>query len=238
MNDISAGVNTSCLWSFSTPLNYSFAMPTKVVGKWCYRSGEIVIKRRLSGDERRRPNSAEEYRKLASFVATSGAPLGSDYNRWLSKSDTWSRYPGYHRGTSAAEGGATEYSGRRKMSESAVLALIREQSTSRDESENSSSQRGAVQREYAIFLSFHAFCAQSSTFFVLVSEFFVGSSLGRIMQKWPMFVQFNFVQMVMIQILPIYQVVSPKIEFRAAISLRTTLMPFQADRQVSKSSFA
>lgn len=46
-----------------------------------------------------------------------------------------------------AEGGATEYGGRRKMSESAVLALIREQSTSRDESENSSSQRGAVQRE-------------------------------------------------------------------------------------------
>ena len=48
-----------------------------------------------------------------------------------------------------AEGGATECGGRRKMSESAVLALIREQSTSRDESENSSSQRGAVQRESA-----------------------------------------------------------------------------------------
>jgi len=47
-----------------------------------------------------------------------------------------------------AEGVGTECSGRRKMSESAVLALIREQSTSRDESENSSSQRGAVQRKH------------------------------------------------------------------------------------------
>jgi len=42
------------------------------------------------------------------------------------------------------------------MSESAVLALIREQSTSRDESENSSSQRGAVQREYNGILGLHA----------------------------------------------------------------------------------
>ena len=49
-----------------------------------------------------------------------------------------------------AEGGATECGGRRKMSESAVLALIREQSTSRDESENSSSQRDAVQRKLSV----------------------------------------------------------------------------------------
>ena len=37
------------------------------------------------------------------------------------------------------------------MSESAVLALIKEQSTSRDDSENSSSQRGGVQRKYTSF---------------------------------------------------------------------------------------
>ena len=101
----------------------------------------------MSSDERRHLNAVEECRKLTSFVSTSGASLGSDYQRRLSKSDTWSRYPGYHRGGGGAEGGATECGGRRKMSASAVLALIREQSTSRDDSENSSSQRGAVQRE-------------------------------------------------------------------------------------------
>ena len=128
---------------------------TLVVDIWYFRSGDIIIKRRLSSEERRSSNVAEEYRKLTNFVSSSsGNSFGSDYPRWLSKSDTWSRYPGYHRGVGGAEGGATEPSGRRKMSESAVLALIREQSTSRDESENSSSQRGPVRRAFFVMQSF------------------------------------------------------------------------------------
>jgi hypothetical protein len=68
-----------------------------------------------------------------------------------SKSDTLTRDGGgfaHQRGASVDN---PSYSGvishgtvRRKMSESAVLALIKEQSTSRDDSEHSSSQRGAT----------------------------------------------------------------------------------------------
>jgi len=118
-----------------------------VVDNWHFRSGDIIIKRRLSSEERRSSNAAEEYRKLTNFVSSSsGGSFGSDYQRWLSKSDTWSRY----RSVGGVEGGAKEGGGRRKMSESAVLALIREQSTSRDESENSSLQHGPVRREFFV----------------------------------------------------------------------------------------
>lgn len=119
-----------------------------------FRSGDIVTNRRLSSDERRRPSAVEECRQLTNTVSSSGS-FGSDYQRWLSKSDTWSRH---HRGVSGAEGGATECGGRRKMSESAVLALIREQSTSRDDSENSSSQRGTVQSMLCMFVCLLLIC--------------------------------------------------------------------------------
>jgi len=71
-----------------------------------FRSGDIVIRRRMSSEERRRPSAAEECRKLTDFVSSSGTSLGSDYPRWLSKSDTWSRYTaGHHRaGMGVAEG--------------------------------------------------------------------------------------------------------------------------------------
>ena len=62
----------------------------------------------MSSEERRRPNAVEECRKLTDFVSSSGTSLGSDYQRWLSKSDTWSRYPAHHRSVGGAEGGATE----------------------------------------------------------------------------------------------------------------------------------
>ena len=73
-----------------------------------FRSGDIVVRRRLSSEERRRPNALEEYRKLTDFISSSGTSLGSDYQRWLSKSDTWSRYPAHHRSVGGAEGGDTD----------------------------------------------------------------------------------------------------------------------------------
>ena len=83
----------------------SFALMSAHHKLTLFRSGDIVIKRRLSSEERRRPSAVEECRKLTNSISTSGGSLGSDYQRWLSKSDTWSRH---HRGAGGAEGGATD----------------------------------------------------------------------------------------------------------------------------------
>ena len=118
------------------------------------RSGDIIIKRRMSSseDRARRPSLAEDCRKQSNDATTSALPAVDRRRRQLSKSDTLTGDgEGQVAATRAAAGqqetgaGAGTVVGvRRKMSESSVLALIKEQSTSRDESETSSSQRGTT----------------------------------------------------------------------------------------------
>ena len=125
------------------------------------RSGDFVITRRQSSEERCRPSTAEECRKHpndSNGTSSTVAPLtttagDTDHDGGRSTSDVLTRATStftYRRGISI-DGGTTNIttapgSGtvRRKMSESAVLALIKEQSTSRDDSEHSSSLRGAT----------------------------------------------------------------------------------------------